>query len=295
MCPRLNMAKVNGLFVLVAGAASLCAAYVMHSSTAAHRQIESNQSDIVKDPSSTTDTALVVAPEGMRAYWRRSTTPVEPGEDPAALAVVTIVKRNNAPIINASVAAARLATPVPGDRTSLVGELQRELRRVGCYDGAVNESWTLATRAAIKTFTNRINAILPIDKPDPILLTLVRGHRDRVCGVTCPSGEGLAKDGRCLPNAILAFASKQAPHNSAKLSAAEQPRDLVTSVLSTVTPAHPGIRNPGDDPMLSADAEHANAPRVAANAAAQTARVRPQRGFQRRGSFARTFFGLFGF
>jgi hypothetical protein len=47
--------------------------------------------------------------------------------------------------------------------------------------------------------------------------------------------------------------------------------------------------------MLSADAEHANAPRVAANAAAQTARVRPQRGFQRRGSFARTFFGLFGF
>ena len=283
------MAKVNGLFVVVAGTASLCTAYVMHSGTAPRHQIESKQIDIVKDPSSGTDTARVVAPEGMRAYLRRPTTPVESGEDPA---VVTIVKRNNASIINTSTATARWATPVPGDRTSLVGELQRELRRVGCYDGALNESWTLATRTAMKTFTNRINAILPIDKPDRILLTLVQGYRDKVCGVACPPGEGLAKDGRCLPNVVLALATKKAPQIGAT-TAAEQPHSLVTSVWSKVTPAHPGIRNPADDPMLSADptAEHADVPRVAA--AAQAVRVRPQRAYQRRTSFARSFFGLF--
>jgi hypothetical protein len=287
------MAKVNGLFVIVAGTASLCTAYVMHSGTATHLRIEAKQTDIAKDPSSRPDTARVVAPEGMQAYLRRPTTPAETVEDQAASAVVTIVKRNNAPIISTSAAAARWTTPVPGDRTSLVGELQRELRRVGCYDGALNESWTLATRTAMKTFTNRINAILPIDKPDRILLTLVQGYRDRVCGVACPPGEGLAKDGRCLPNVVLALATKKAPQISAT-SAAEQPRDLVTSVWSTVTPAHPGIRDPADDPMLSTDptAEHANVPRV--GAAAQAVRVRPQRAYQRRTSFARSFFGLFG-
>jgi hypothetical protein len=283
------MAKVNGLFVIVAGTASLCAAYVMHSSTATHHQIESKQIDIVMDPSSRTDTVRVVASEGLRAHLRRPATSVEPGEDQAASAVVTIVKRNHAPIVNTSAATRRWATPVPGDHTSLVGELQRELRRVGCYDGALNESWTLATRTAMKTFTNRINAILPIDKPDQILLTLVQGYRDRVCGVACPPGEGLAKDGRCLPNVVLALATKKAPQNTAT-AAAEKPRDLVTSVWSTVTP------DPADGPMLSADptAEHANVPRVAATAAAQTVRVRPQRAYQRRTSFARGLFGLFG-
>jgi hypothetical protein len=287
------MAKVNGVFVIVAGIASLCTAYVMHSSTATNRQIELQQTDIVKDPSNRADTALVAAPEGTRAYLRRPTTPVEPAQDQDAPAVVTIVKRDNARIVYTSAVAARLAIPVPGDRTSLVRELQRELRRVGCYDGAFNESWTLATRSAMKTFTNRINAILPIDKPDQILLTLVQGYRDRVCDVACPPGEGLAKDGRCLPNAVLALATKKAPQNRATMSAAEQPRDLVTSVSSILTPAHPGIRDLADRPMLSADAsaEHANVSRVAA---AQTARVRPQRAFQRPGSFARTLFGLFG-
>jgi hypothetical protein len=283
------MAKVNGLIVIVAGTASLCTAYVMHSSTATHHQIESKQIDIVMDPSSRTDTIRVVASEGMRAYLRRPTTPVEPGEDQAASAVVTIVKRNHAPIDNTSAATTRWATPVPGDRTSLVGELQRELRRVGCYDGALNESWTLATRTAMKTFTNRINAILPIDKPDQILLTLVKGYGDRVCGVACPPGEGLANDGRCLPNVVLALAAKKAPQNSA-----EQPHGLVTSVWSTVTPAD-RTRDPADEPMLSADptAKHANVPRVA-TAAAQTVRVRPQRAYQRRTNFARGLFGLFG-
>jgi hypothetical protein len=285
----LNMVKVNGLFVIVAGTASLCTVYVMHSSTAMHHQIESKQIGSLMDPSSgTTDTARVVASEGMGAYLRPPTTPVEPAEDQAV--VVTIVKRNHAPIVNTSATTTRWAAPVPDDRTSLVGELQRELRRVGCYDGALNESWTLATRTAMKTFTNRINAILPIDKPDQILLTLVKGYRDRVCGVECSPGEGLANDGRCLPNVVLALATKKAPQNGAT-GAAEQPRDLVTSVWSSVTPAHPA-----DDPMLSADptAEHANVPRVAATAVAQRVRVRPQRAYPRRSSFARGLFGLFG-
>jgi hypothetical protein len=223
----------------------------------------------------------------MRAYLPQHSTLVEPTEDQAPPEVVTIVKRNISPKVNTLTVAVRSAIPAPSDRTSLARELQRELRRVGCYDGALNESWTLATRTAMKTFTNRINANLPIDKPDQILLALVQGYRDRVCGVACPPGEGLAKDGRCLPNAILAQATKKVPQNGATL-AQEQPRDLVTSVWSTVTPAHP--EDLANGPTA---ADHANVPRVAATSAAKTARVHAIAP-RRHSNFGRTFLGLFG-
>jgi hypothetical protein len=289
------MAKTSGLCVVVAGTAFLCAAYVLHSRTAMDYLIESKQTDIAKEPGSRTDTALAVAPEAFRAYLRRSTTPAEPTEDQAAPEVVIIAKSNNVHSVNASTFAARSGTPVLGDPTSLARELQRELRRVGCYDGALNESWTLATRTAMKTFTNRINANLPIDKPDQILLALVQGYRERVCGVACPLGEGLAKDGRCLPNAVLALAAKKVLQNGATLAAEEQPRHLVTSVSSTLTPAHPANRDLANGPMVQAEppANHATVP-VAASPAAKTARVRaiaPRRS----GNFARTILGLFGF
>src|SRR3974377_741950 len=107
------MAKVNGLIVLVAGTASLCTAYVMHSRTATHHQIKAKKIDFAMDSSSRTDTVRVVASEGMRAFLHRPTTPVEQGEDHAT-AVVTVVKRNSVPIVNTSAATARWATPTPG-------------------------------------------------------------------------------------------------------------------------------------------------------------------------------------
>ena len=265
------MAKVFSLFVIVAGTASVCTAYVMHSSSAT-----------LKGPGSR-NSAPVVAPGETRDYLRHSATLVEPSEDQSAPVVVTIVKRNiTPPGISASTVAAGLPTPVLGDRTSLVRELQRELRRVGCYDGALNESWTLATRTAMKSFTNRINAVLPIDKPDQVLLTLVQGYRDRVCGVPCPPGESLGRDGVCISNAILARATRKAPQDRATLAVTEQRRDIV--VRSTVTPPDPAIGDLANDGVARPEAGITGA---------KTARVRaPQR--QRRRNFAGGFFGLFG-
>jgi hypothetical protein len=59
-------------------------------------------------------------------------------------------------------------------------------------------------REAMKTFTNRVNAMLPTDQPDSILLALVRAQHDTVCGKPCPTGQGLGDSGQCLPYAILA-------------------------------------------------------------------------------------------
>jgi hypothetical protein len=90
----------------------------------------------------------------------------------------------------------------PPDRASLVRQLQGELKRVGCYEGDLNGSWTPATRRAMQAFTERVNAKLPVNKPDHILLALVQGHRDRVCGATCPAGQALQADGACAGPAL---------------------------------------------------------------------------------------------
>jgi hypothetical protein len=95
------------------------------------------------------------------------------------------------------------AVAVPGDRASLARALQRELQRVGCYDGEVNGTWTTSTRMAMKSFTDRVNASLPIDQPDYILLSLVQRHAGRACGTDCPTGQLLSDEGRCVPSAVL--------------------------------------------------------------------------------------------
>jgi hypothetical protein len=93
----------------------------------------------------------------------------------------------------------------PTDRAALAREIQRELRRVGCYSGEVNGVWTTSSRMAMKAFVERVNAALPIDNPDSVLLSLVQGHRDRACGV-CPPAQTAIAAGACVPSAVLTTA-----------------------------------------------------------------------------------------
>jgi hypothetical protein len=108
----------------------------------------------------------------------------------------------------------------PGsDPGALARDLQRELRRVGCYGGEVSGVWTAASRRAMKAFTDRVNAALPVDAPDPILLSLVRAHQGDACGRQCPARETLAEDGRCVPTAVLAHAARKGVPPSEPVSA----------------------------------------------------------------------------
>jgi hypothetical protein len=121
---------------------------------------------------------------------------------------------------------------VPHDRASLVRELQRGLKRVGCYEGEVSGVWTQQSRSAMRAFTGRINAALPVDEPDGVLLALVQGHKDKACGMPCPPGEGLAADGRCLPNALLAHARKPTAPQAAAVAAIERSQPPTTAAVT---------------------------------------------------------------
>ncbi len=110
-------------------------------------------------------------------------------------------------IVTAAPAQGRIMSSKPGDRRTrvqLTRDLQAELKRVGCYGGEITGAWSSSTKRAMRAFMERVNATLPIEDPDYILLTLVQGHTAQACGVGCPSGQTPSDSGRCLPNAVVA-------------------------------------------------------------------------------------------
>jgi hypothetical protein len=111
------------------------------------------------------------------------------------------------------------------DHVSLTRALQNELRRVGCYNGHINGDWTGSTRSAMKAFTYYVNAMLPVDKPDMVLLALILGHEGKACRESCPTGQGL-KDGHCIPSALIALGKKP-----------EKVVPLIAQISSRPTPA----------------------------------------------------------
>jgi hypothetical protein len=169
---------------------------------------------------------------GLNHSWR-------PGTQSDAPVVVTLPKQ--APEPKPPVGQQRPPpTPVPASRNSLARQLQSELKRVGCYDGEVNGVWTTSTRMAMKAFTDRVNAKLPIDKPDHILLSLVQGHRQPVCGTTCPAGQTLEENGRCAPDATLTRAAR--PADEPEVEAAGRPNSA--SAVPPVAAVPPPLVSP---------------------------------------------------
>ncbi len=110
-------------------------------------------------------------------------------------------------------ATAAVSSAAPGDssaRYELVKSLQAELKRVGCYSGETHGNWTSSSKRAMSAFMERVNATLPIDRPDYIQLTLLQNQKGSVCGRDCPRGQAQAGDGRCVPEAILAHSEGKA-------------------------------------------------------------------------------------
>src|SRR5262249_30583840 len=88
--------------------------------------------------------------------------------------------------------------PRAADRAQLSRELNKELKRVGCYEGEISSAWSNASRQAMRRFTEAVNAKLPIEEPDLVLLRLVQGEAQRVCPCSVDPGE--AKPSCAAPN-----------------------------------------------------------------------------------------------
>jgi hypothetical protein len=217
------MSKVSG-FTLIAGGLAI-ALYGLASGIETSDGAPAVQAGIVK-----TSGDDMRADRAVAVGSRLSTPAAASGPAFSAPVVVTIAPRTSEP----SGALSQKAVFVPKDRDSLARELQKELRRVGCYEGELNGAWTPTTKRAMKAYLDRVNATLPVEVPDYILFSLVQGQQDQVCGKACPAGQGLSEDGLCLPHPILAKAAKKGS-SLAGLPKAERPSPAVVGWSTTTT------------------------------------------------------------
>ena len=141
---------------------------------------------------------------------------------------------------DASPAGPKAAAPLDDrSRATLAREIQSELKRVGCYSGAIDGNWGAASKRAMVAFIERVNASLPLNQPDDILLLLVKSHASGTCSSACPVGQTLSHNNdRCVPDAILAHTDKQLrPATEPYLVASAAPIGM--SGAENVLPASP--------------------------------------------------------
>jgi hypothetical protein len=96
----------------------------------------------------------------------------------------------------------------PESRYKLVLDIQKEMKRLGCYYGRVDGSWGAGSKYALQEFMDRVNATLPVAKPDYLLLSLLQAQSGRVCGA-CPADQVTSAGGRCVPQSIVASAQRR--------------------------------------------------------------------------------------
>lgn len=96
---------------------------------------------------------------------------------------VVVSPRTHSTSTNSTVLMTTGSLPAPRDipRHTLVRDIQRELKRVGCYGGEATGEWNMASKRAMQAFLERSNSTLPTGDPDLFQLTLVRGYSGAAC------------------------------------------------------------------------------------------------------------------
>ena len=107
--------------------------------------------------------------------------------------------------------ALKITTTSPTDPHELARALQFELKRVGCFYGAVNGEFDDATRSAWHDFTRR-TAIAMSDDLSSDSIKAVRGIDRRVCPLACGTGEH-GEGERCVANAPAPKRAEAAPEH----------------------------------------------------------------------------------
>jgi hypothetical protein len=191
------MQRLNGLVLIAAGIAWLTHAYVLPPPDRAKHLDEITRISMAPDriarlspaPRTVPDSARQPPVDDTLTAPASEADPLPPPQSPIST-WVTVVKADGVPADvtsvrdsnqNLNVANAPAAAVTGAGSTSIVRDIQRHLRRRGCYSGPISGQWTGATRSAMEVFLTQANASLPADNPDRILLALVKSHRHITC------------------------------------------------------------------------------------------------------------------
>jgi hypothetical protein len=89
--------------------------------------------------------------------------------------------------------------PAPAlSRATLVQEIKKELKRVGCYGGRLDEKWPSSEAlASVRKFATHANLSPQPREPTIEFLEVIRERFGRVCPLEC-SARQVERDGRCI-------------------------------------------------------------------------------------------------
>jgi hypothetical protein len=97
--------------------------------------------------------------------------------------------RSPAMAVASATPAPAVEAPKPGpDISETVRQLQTELRRLGCYPGAINGEWGNESRKALELFNRHAGMRLEVRLASLDSLDVVRGKPTRVCPLQCERG-----------------------------------------------------------------------------------------------------------
>jgi hypothetical protein len=107
------------------------------------------------------------------------------------------------------------------DPHELARSLQLEIKRVGCFNGAVNGEFDDATKAAWHSFTKLTSISMPDDVSSDAIKA-IRGINKRICPLVCPAGKR-AEGEECVGSAPKRVTSDAAPSRPAPMPRAHGP------------------------------------------------------------------------
>jgi hypothetical protein len=164
----------------------------------------------------------------------------EKPSEPSAAGVQTA---NLAP---SNVAAPAQAAVPPAFNKDLVLDIKRELKRVGCYAGPINDKWaTVEIISSVERFAKHAGLQTP-DYPSQEFLGAIRSKSLRFCPVIC--GEGFrVSDGRCVRIACKSGEVRNANGSCVRVAAKPQKPEREKPSKRSGAPGRPSAPDVTDD------------------------------------------------
>ena len=99
------------------------------------------------------------------------------------------------------------------DRESIAHALQRELKRVSCYNGRIDGLWGKSSQNALRAFNAQAGTSFNINTPSEEALLNIQRHEPAFCGLVCSTGERV-ESGKCIVHVKPTQSTKTRPTKS---------------------------------------------------------------------------------
>jgi class 3 adenylate cyclase len=119
------------------------------------------------------------------------------GAQPAAPSSPSSVIAAAAPPVDTRTGPTAISPSPSADTVPLAKALQRELKRLGCFDADSDGIWGQKSRVAIKNFARHAKLMIDNDEPSVAVLDAALAAKDRACPLSC-AGDQNVVDGRCV-------------------------------------------------------------------------------------------------